>query len=40
LESWEAVVPKVHTSLKITSTLCATGRGATDTDPSAYSTAL
>ncbi len=38
-ESWECVVPKVIESLKITSTLCTTGAGATDASSSAYCTA-
>jgi hypothetical protein len=38
-ERWEAILPKVHTAIKVTSTVCATGRFATDTDPSAYCSA-
>jgi hypothetical protein len=37
-ESWEAVVPKVIESLKITSTLCDTGAGAIDVASSAFCT--
>jgi hypothetical protein len=38
-ESWEAILPKVHTAIRVTSTVCANGRFATDTDPSAYCSA-
>ena len=38
-ESWEAILPRVTTALMVTSTVCATGRFATDTDPSAYCSA-
>jgi hypothetical protein len=38
-ESWEAIVPKVHESLKLTMTLCTTGAGALDVTSVAYCTA-
>jgi hypothetical protein len=38
-ESWECVVPKEIESLKVTSTLCTTGAGATDVASSAYCSA-
>jgi hypothetical protein len=38
-ESWEAIVPKVIESLKLTMTLCDTGQGAIDVTPAAYCTA-
>jgi hypothetical protein len=37
-ERWEAIVPKVIESLKITSTLCPTGAGALDVSSAAFCT--
>jgi hypothetical protein len=37
-ESWEAVIPKVIESLKLTMTLCDTGAGASDVASSGYCT--
>jgi len=34
--SWEAVIPKVIESLKVPSTLCHDGTGATDASSSSY----
>lgn len=38
-ESWQALAPKVIESLKVVSTLCMSGVGATDASSSAYCTA-